>query len=176
MASTTELRKTYTDYAKNLTGTKPFYAVAGAGDLAVEKLKDVPSKLREELKVEKLKTVPDRVRTELTGTDGAVRKAADKFTDLPRDPRKLTEKLTDLADEQVKAADKRLAEWAERGEKVVDRYREDRKDLIAKAKKAAKKARNFRGSDEPKPTTTPTAARKTAAKAPSAAAEAKVGS
>jgi hypothetical protein len=151
MASTTELRKTYTDYAKSLTGTKPFYAVAGAGDLAVEKLKDVPAKLRAELKVEKIKSVPERVRTEFTGPEGRVKKVADSFADLPRNPRKFTGKLTDLAEEQVKAADKRLDEWAKRGEKVIDRVREDNKDLIEKAKKAARKVRSNFGGTESKP-------------------------
>jgi hypothetical protein len=178
MASTTELRKTYTDYAKSLTGTKPFYAVAGAGDLAVEKLKDVPARLREELTVQKIKSVPERVRTEFTGSEGRVKKVTDSIAELPRNPRKLTVKLTDLADEQVKAADKRLTEWATRGEKVVDRMREDNKDLIEKAKKAAKKVRNFGGTESAPAPATPAATptpRKATAKATSANAEAKLG-
>jgi len=177
MASTTELRKTYTEAAKNLKVTTPFYAVAGVGDLAVEKLKAVPSKLREEVTVSKIKSVPDRVRTELTADDGAVKKVADKISDLPRDPRKLTDKLTDLADEQVKAADKRLAKLAKRGEEVIDRVREENKDLVEKARKAAKKLRNVRGSKKAPVATAP--ARKAPAKAttaPAPATEAKLGS
>src|SRR5882757_2882519 len=112
MASTTELRKTYTDAAKNLTGSKPFYAFVGSGDLAVEKLKDVPAKLREELR----------------GEDGAVKKVTDKISELPRDPRKLGAKLSDLADEQLKAADKRIDKLADRGEKVVKKVRNRGKD------------------------------------------------
>jgi ElaB/YqjD/DUF883 family membrane-anchored ribosome-binding protein len=147
MASTTDLRKTYTEAAKSLTGSKPFYAVAGAGDLAVEKLKAVPAKLRDEVTVSKIRSMPDRVRTELTAGDGAVKKVADKITDLPRDPRKLTDKLTDLADEQVKAADARFAKLATRGEKFVHKVRAENKDLIEKARKAAKKVRNLRGGE-----------------------------
>jgi gas vesicle protein len=175
MASTTELRKSYTDYAKSFTGTKPLYAVAGAGDLAVEKLKDVPTKLRTELTVEKIKSVTERVRTEFTGSEGRVKKVADSLADLPRNPRKLTDKLTDLAEEQVKAADRRLAEWAERGEKVVDRVREDNKELLAKAKKAAEKVR-IRGASPATPAApAPTAPRKAPAKTTPVAPEVKLG-
>jgi hypothetical protein len=174
MATTTELRKTYTDYAKNFAGPKPLYAVAGAGDRAVEILKDVPAKLRTELTVEKIKTVPDRVRTEFTATDGRVKKVADKLGDLPRDPRKVADKLTNLADEQVKAADKLLVEWAARGEKVVDRVVEDNKELIRKATKAAKKVNPFTGSTTA-PAAPTAAPRKTAKAAPAAPADAKIG-
>src|SRR5882757_2148692 len=128
MASTTELRKTYTDAAKNLTGSKPFYAFVGSGDLAVEKIKDVPTKLREEVTVAKLKDVPAKLRDELRGEDGAVKKVTDKISELPRDPRKLGAKLSDLADEQLKAADKRIDKLADRGEKVVKKVRNRGKD------------------------------------------------
>ncbi|HEY2833495.1 MAG TPA: hypothetical protein VGJ14_13795 [Sporichthyaceae bacterium] len=128
MASTTELRKTYTDAAKNLTGRKPFLAFVGSGDLAVEKIKDVPTKLRDEVTVAKLKDVPNKLRDELRGEEGAVKKVTDKINDLPRDPRKLGAKLTDLADEQIKAADKRIDKLAVRGEKVVKKVRNRGKD------------------------------------------------
>jgi hypothetical protein len=128
MASTTELRKSYTDAAKNLTSSKPFYAFVGSGDLAVEKIKDVPTRLREEVTVAKLKDVPAKLREELRGEDGAVKKVTDKINDLPRDPRKLGAKLTDLADEQLKAADERIGKLADRGEKVVNKVRNRGKD------------------------------------------------
>jgi hypothetical protein len=131
MASTTELRKTYTDAAKNLTGRKPFYAFVGSGDLAVEKIKDVPAKLRDEVTVAKLKDVPNKLREELRGDEGAVKKVADKFNELPRDPRKLGAKLTDLADEQIKAGQTRINKLAVRGEKVVKKVRSRGKDEVA---------------------------------------------
>jgi len=130
MASTTELRKTYTDAAKHLTGRKPFYAVVGSGDLAVEKIKDVPAKLRDEVTVAKLKDVPSKLRDELRGEEGAVKKVADKINELPRDPRKLGAKLTDLADEQIKAADERIEKLAVRGEKVVKKVRSRGKETV----------------------------------------------
>lgn len=154
MASTTELRKTYTDTAKNLTGRKPFYAFVGSGDLAMEKIKDVPTKLREEVTVAKLKDVPSKLRDELRGEDGAVKKVTDKINDLPRDPRKLADKLTDLAEEQLKAADERIGKLAVRGEKVVKKVRTE---TPGKARDAVKKVRN-RGKDvdeTPAPVATP---------------------
>jgi hypothetical protein len=131
MASTTELRKTYTDAAKNLTGRKPFYAFVGSGDLAVEKIKDVPAKLRDEVTVAKLKDVPHKLRVELRGEDGTVKKVTEKINEFPRDPRKLSAKLTELADEQIKAADERIAKLADRGEKVVKKVRNRGKDEVA---------------------------------------------
>ena len=174
MASTTELRKTYTDYAKSLTGTKPFYAVAGAGEAAVEILKDVPTKLRTELTVERIKAVPDRVRTEFTGSDGRVKKVADSLADLPRNPRQITDKLTDLADGQVKAADKLLADWAARGEKVVERVRDDNKDLLAKARRAAGKVRHRNAAPPTPPAPAAAPPRKAPAKTASAPTETKL--
>jgi ElaB/YqjD/DUF883 family membrane-anchored ribosome-binding protein len=131
MASTTDLRKTYTDAAKNFTGRKPFYAFVGSGDLAVEKIKDVPAKLRDEVTVAKLKDVPHKLRVELRGEDGTVKKVTDKINELPRDPRKLRAKLTDLADEQIKAAEERIDKLADRGEKVVKKVRNRGKDEVA---------------------------------------------
>ncbi|MFE3204162.1 hypothetical protein [Embleya sp. NPDC059237] len=62
MAIATELRKT-------LTETTPFYAVAGAGDLVVEKLRELPERFRTEVvtdpKVirERIQALPDRTQT-----------------------------------------------------------------------------------------------------------------
>jgi ribosomal protein S17E len=169
MATTTDLRKSYTDYAKNLTSPKPFYAVAGVGGQAVEILKDVPARLREELSVEKLKSVPDRVRTEFTASDGRVKKVADRLVELGGDPRK----LTDLADEQVKAADKMLVEYAKRGEKVFDRVFEDNKQFVQKAKQAARKVNPFAGAATVPSAPATAGPRKTTKTAPATPAEAK---
>jgi hypothetical protein len=158
MASTTELRKTYTEAAKNLTGRKPFYAVVGSGDLAVEKIKDVPTKLRDEVTVAKLKDVPSKLREELRGEEGRVKKVTNKISDLPRDPRKLTAKLTDLADEQIKAAEGRLDKLAARGKKVV------------------KKIRNRGKNETPTPVATPATAPRRTPRAAASTGDAKTGS
>lgn len=160
MASTAELRKTYTDFAKTLTGPKPFYAVAGVGDLAVEKVKN----LRPSAEDSSVKDLPKQL--------------TEKLTDLPKDVRKLGDKLTDRVDTQVKAADERYAKLAKRGEDIVKRVRTQKstKDLVEQAKTTISKARNVRGTatDGAKKTTTAAkttvdSARKTATRARTAA-------
>lgn len=160
MPSTAELRKTYTDFAKTLTGTKPFYAVAGVGDLAVEKVKN----LRPTAEDSSVKDLPKQL--------------TDKLTELPKDVRKLGDKLTDRVDTQVKAADERFERLAKRGEEIVKRVRTQKstQDLVDQAKATIGKARNVRGTatEGAKKTTTAakstvTSARKTATRARTAA-------
>jgi heparin binding hemagglutinin HbhA len=164
MASTAEIRKTYTDFAKTLTGPKPFYAVAGVGDLAVEKVKNF--------------------RTDLTSEDKGVKdlpkQLTDKLSDLPKEARKVADKFTDRVDTQVKAADERYEKLAKRGEDIVKRVRTQKstKDLVEQAKSTINKARNVRGTatEGAKKTTeaaksTVTAARKTTTRARTAAAD-----
>lgn len=160
MASTAEIRKTYTDLAKTITGRKPFYAVAGVGDLAVEKIKN----LRPTAQDASVKDLPKQL--------------TDKLTDLPGDVRKLGDKLTDRVDTQVKAADERFDKLATRGEDIVKRVRTQKstQDLVEQAKTTITKARNVRGTaaESAKKTTTAakataTSARKTAARARTAA-------
>jgi hypothetical protein len=161
MASTAELRKTYTDFAKTLAGPKPFYAVAGVGDLAVEKVKN----LRPTAEDKSVRDLPKQL--------------TDKLTDLPKEARKLGDKLTDRVDTQVKAADERYAKLAQRGEDIVKRVRTQKstKDLVEQAKTTISKARNVRGTatEGAKKTTTAakstvTSARKTATRARTTAA------
>lgn len=160
MASTAEIRKTYTDFAKTLTGPKPFYAVAGVGDLAVEKVKN----FRPAAEDKSVKDLPKQL--------------TDKLTDLPKDVRKLGDKLTDRVDTQVKAADERFDKLAKRGEDIVKRVRTQKstKDLVEQAKTTINKARNVRGTatEGAKKTTTAAkttvdSARKTATRARTAA-------
>jgi hypothetical protein len=163
MATTAELRKTYTDFAKTLTGPKPFYAVAGVGDLAVEKVKA----LRPAAEDKSVKDLPKQL--------------TEKLSDLPKEARKVADKLTDRVDAEVKAADERYAKLAQRGEDIVKRVRTQKstKDLVEQAKSTITKARNVRGTatEGAKKTTeaaksTVTAARKTTTRARSAATDA----
>lgn len=160
MASTAEIRKTYTDFAKTLTGPKPFYAFAGVGDLAVEKVKN----LRPTAEDKSVKDLPKQL--------------TDKLTELPKDVRKLGDKLTDRVDTQVKAADERYEKLAKRGEDIVKRVRTQKstQDLVEQAKTTISKARNVRGTatEGAKKTTnaaktTVDSARKTATRARTAA-------
>ncbi len=156
MASTAEIRKTYTDFAKTLTGPKPLYAFAGVGDLAVEKVKN----LRPAAEDKSVRDLPKQL--------------TDKLTDLPKEARKLGDKLTDRVDTQVRAADERYEKLAKRGEDIVKRVRTQKstKDLVEQAKTTISKARNVRGTatEGAKKTTdaaksTVTSARKTATRA-----------
>lgn len=166
MASTAEIRKTYTDFAKTLTGPKPFYAVAGVGDLAVEKVKGLRPTAEDPSVRERATKLPKQF--------------AEKLGELPKEARKLGDKLTDAVDEQVKAADERYEKLAKRGEDIVKRVRTQKstKDLVEQAKSTITKARNVRGSatngaqktaDAAKSTVT--GARKTATRARTAAAD-----
>lgn len=164
MASTAEIRKTYTDFAKTLTGPKPFYAVAGVGDLAVEKVKN----LRPTAEDKSVKNIATDLPKQL----------GDKLTDLPKEARKVADKLTDRVDTQVKAADERYEKLAQRGESIVKRVRTQKstKDLVEQAKSTISKARNVRGTatEGAKKTTdaaksTVSSARKTATRAKTAA-------
>jgi hypothetical protein len=186
MASTTELRKSYLDTAKNLS-TKPLYAWAGAGDLAVEKLREVPAKVRElrsEVTVSKLKSVPSTQKRVVTEVPS---KISAKFNEFPRTPKALTSKLTEVTEAQYKAAEDRFDSLAVRGESIVKRIRTQKAttDLIAQAKTTVAKAksvptaaaRSTAGGTTTAAKSTVTAARKTATKAAGAvnAAAPKVG-
>ncbi|HET6286778.1 MAG TPA: hypothetical protein VFG15_08510, partial [Amycolatopsis sp.] len=148
------------DFAKNLTGPKPFYAFAGVGDLAVEKVKSLRPTAEDAGLRERATNLPKQ----LTG----------KLTDLPKEARKLGDKLTDRVDTQVKAADERYEKLAKRGEDIVKRVRTQKstKDLVDQAKTTISKARSVRGTatEGAKKTTTAakttvTSARKTATRA-----------
>ena len=149
MASTAEIRKTYTDFAKTLTGPKPLYAFAGVGDLAVEKVKN----LRPAAEGKTVRDLPKQL--------------TDKLTELPGDVRKLGDKLTDRVDTQVKAADERFEKLATRGEDIVRRVRTQKstQDLVEQAKTTITKARNVRGTAAESAKKTSTAAKATATSA-----------
>ncbi|WP_406283928.1 hypothetical protein [Embleya sp. NBC_00896] len=89
MAIATELKKTLTD-------TTPLYAVAGAGDLMVEKLRELPEKLRVEITTdpkvlrERFQTLPDRTQT---FAKSQVDKAKELYEDLAARGEKLVKRV-----------------------------------------------------------------------------------
>ncbi|MEU9834916.1 hypothetical protein AB0D67_25570 [Streptosporangium sp. NPDC048047] len=103
---------TFTTEVKKLADSKPFYAVAGAGDFAVEKLRELPDQLqrlqgrREEIR-EAAKDLPDRAKT-FAG------KAEVYAKDFP-------EKARVYADQFTSMATGLYEEFATRGRKVVSR-------------------------------------------------------
>ncbi|MGQ0847023.1 MAG: hypothetical protein ACT4QF_23120 [Sporichthyaceae bacterium] len=184
MPSTTELRKSYLDTAKTLS-TKPLYAWAGAVDLAVEELREVPAKvkgLRSEVSIDKLKAVPAAQKQFVVEVPG---KLSAKVNSLPKTPKGIQAKLTEVTEAQVKAVDAQFDALADRGESVVKRIRSQKAttDLVAQAKTTVAKAKAVpttaarTAAPAAKSTvtavkSTATAARKTAAKAAPAASAA----
>ncbi|SDQ81142.1 hypothetical protein [Thermostaphylospora chromogena] len=94
---------------KKLTESKPFYAVAGVGDYAVEKLRELPSRL------EKLQSRRGELR--------------DTALELPVKARAYAVQLPDRAKEYAEAVNARAAalyeEFAARGRRVVSRVSGD---------------------------------------------------
>jgi hypothetical protein len=87
---------------KKLTESKPFYAVAGAGDFAVEKLRELPERL------EKLRELPERLE-KLQSRRGELR---DTAKDLPIKARQYADVINAKAAELYE-------EFASRGRRVV---------------------------------------------------------
>jgi heparin binding hemagglutinin HbhA len=115
------------DIKKALTDSTPLYAVAGAGDLAVEKLREVPGRLST-IKVEP-KVVQDRVTGSLNS-----------FQD---DVKTLPEKAQSFALIQVGKANEAYEELAKRGKVIVGRIRRQKatQDLKAQAQVTAESAK-----------------------------------
>jgi|SRR5690606_28714310 hypothetical protein len=92
---------------KKLTDSKPFYAVAGAGDYAVEKLRELPVQLQKLQLTELTKELPEKARVYAT-------KAEEVAKELP-------EKAREYADQLTHRAVAVYEEFADRGRKVVSR-------------------------------------------------------
>ncbi|MDP4501337.1 MULTISPECIES: hypothetical protein [unclassified Nonomuraea] len=94
---------------KKLTESKPFYAVAGAGDYAVEKLRELPEQLRklQSRRYDLVSELPERTRA-----------YADKAEGFARD---LPEKAREYADQLGHRATEVYEDFATRGRKVVSK-------------------------------------------------------
>jgi hypothetical protein len=92
---------------KKLTESKPFYAVAGAGDYAVEKLRELPEQLRklQARRFELARELPERTR-----------EYADKAEGLARE---FPEKAREYAGQLSHKATEVYEDFAARGRKVV---------------------------------------------------------
>jgi hypothetical protein len=92
---------------KKLAESKPFYAVAGAGDYAVEKLRELPEQLQklQSRRTEIAKDLPEKSRA-----------YADKAEDFVRG---FPEKAREYADQLTHKATEVYEEFASRGRKVV---------------------------------------------------------
>ncbi|MEY9962807.1 homoserine dehydrogenase [Streptacidiphilus sp. MAP12-16] len=142
------------DLRKTLSDPTPLYALAGAGDLAVEKLREVPEKAATLAGTDR-KVVQERATARLqeaqTRLTEAQAKVNETVSSLPSDFKSLQEKAQDFALQSVgRAAELAVKaremydELAERGKVVVDRQRKDTADeLVEIAAKAESKADAF---------------------------------
>ncbi|RBQ21962.1 hypothetical protein DP939_04640 [Spongiactinospora rosea] len=103
---------TFATEVKKLTDSKPFYAVAGAGDFAMEKLREIPGRL-EKLQArsgdlgQSAKDLPTKAREYAAKAEGYAK-------DLPV-------KAKGYADIVTVRATELYEEFADRGRKVVSR-------------------------------------------------------
>lgn len=160
--TTAELKKSTAHLKATLSDPKPFYAVAGVGDFAVAKLKEVPTRVA-------------KLKTDLVGEEKSVQaKVTETVTSLPSDAMHLTARLTTLADSGVKKADAHYAELAARGEAIVKKIRNQRatQDLLTQAQNTVTRARVARGTATRGATDTKTAAKATVTSAKKTATKA----
>jgi ElaB/YqjD/DUF883 family membrane-anchored ribosome-binding protein len=94
---------------KKLTDSKPFYALAGAGDYAVEKLRELPEQLQklQSRRPEIAKDLPEKTREYADKAEGFVREFPDK--------------AREYADQLSHKATEVYEDFASRGRKVVSK-------------------------------------------------------
>jgi hypothetical protein len=103
---------------------KAFYAVAGAADVAVSTLRELPERVTEAVTDEKLRTEIRGRFAEIPAEAKALRDEIPAFVkDVPGKAGELQARLRDLVDRATAEATKTFDELATRGEGVVARLR-----------------------------------------------------
>jgi polyhydroxyalkanoate synthesis regulator phasin len=143
------------DLRKTLSDPTPLYALAGAGDFAVTKLREVPEKAATLASSTDRAAVQERATARLKEAQVKLTEAQTKVSEtvsgLPSDFKSLQERAQDFALQSVgRAAELAVKarevydELAERGKVVVDRQRKETADeLVGIAGKAESKADAF---------------------------------
>ncbi|SEN40497.1 hypothetical protein [Nonomuraea pusilla] len=92
---------------KKLTDSKPFYAVAGVGDYAVEKLRELPEQLQrlQSRRAELAKELPEKARVYAGKAEGFAKE--------------FPEKAREYADQFTSRATEVYEDFAARGRKIV---------------------------------------------------------
>ncbi|MEV7005327.1 hypothetical protein [Streptosporangium sp. NPDC051022] len=103
---------TLTTEVKKLADSKPFYAVAGAGDLAVEKLRELPEQIH------RLQGRREEIREAARELPGRAKRFAGKAEDYARD---FPGKARGYADQFTVRAGELYEQFASRGRKVVSK-------------------------------------------------------
>ncbi|WP_113698482.1 hypothetical protein [Nonomuraea lactucae] len=130
---------------KKLTESKPFYAVAGVGDLAIEKLRELPERLQklQARRADLAKDLPEKARSYADLAEGFAKEFPDKAREYAG---QLTQRATVAYDD-----------FATRGRKVVSKVSGEAALELEEVSEAA----------EP-PTATPVTPKKEAAEPPTA--------
>ncbi|WP_067174592.1 hypothetical protein [Microtetraspora niveoalba] len=107
---------TLTTEVKKITESKPFYAVAGAGDYAVEKLRELPDQLQ------KLQARRGELRETAKDFPGRAREAASTFQDRAEAVAKdFPNKAREYADTAAARFNELYDELAVRGRRIVSK-------------------------------------------------------
>ena len=164
-----DLKKATEEIRKRVSDPTPLYAVAGVGDAAVEKLKEVPTKV-------------SKFRTDMKADDKSVQaKVSEAVMSIPAEALQLTAKISTFAEGGVKKAEAQYKDLATRGEAIVRRlsHQKATQDLLNQAQATVTRARvargaATRGAEGVKAAAggTVSSARKTATKAPGKTAKA----
>jgi hypothetical protein len=111
------------DEVRKLTDSKPFYAMAGAGDLAVEKLRELPAQLKElQARQAEFRTTAQELPGRARGYANSMGSKAETYArDLPGRARVLPGMARKYADTIGQRAAELYDEFATRGRKVVSR-------------------------------------------------------
>jgi heparin binding hemagglutinin HbhA len=145
---------TTADIKKTLTDPTPLYAAAGAGDLLVEKIRELklPELKRPEINVEP-KVVQDKVQ--------------ERLTDIQDELKRLPERANVAVSDSLSQASKTYDSLAVRGKSIVSRVRNQKatQDLIEQAEATVAKARQVRKTATTGAKSTTRAAKKTTAEA-----------
>jgi heparin binding hemagglutinin HbhA len=165
---------TTADIKKTLTDPTPLYAVAGAGDLLVEKIREikvpeinVPEINVPEIKVPEIKR-PEVKRPEFKVDPKAVQdKVQERLSELRAELKNLPERANVAVSDSLSQASKTYDDLAVRGKSVVSRIRDQKatQELIEQAESTVAKARQARRTATGGAKSTTKAAKKTAAEA-----------
>lgn len=158
MPTITDVRHEITKALDNAPVAKPLYAVAGVGDLAVEKLRDVEQRVRALRLERRLAEFGDEARTLPTRAQHVRTDVQTRVRELP----------TTVVDAAITASD-RAAEVYDglsvRGKKIVDAFGGQAAATVTEVKSAATQtAKATGGTDADKAKARESGARKTAAR------------
>ena len=114
--------------------TKPLYAIAGYGDLAVEKLRELPERAQVQFK-----TLQGELTTRRTKLQARSTKLQERITALPTEYKTLPTTVKSYAENVTGKATAFYGDLAERGEKVVAQIR--RRPAVKRASAANKQVK-----------------------------------